>query len=121
MGARCISEVVDSTKKKNNLLCHHAVITTFTGDKSNYQVFSFDTEKEDAGISYVTGSKMQTDDKGRTFFPVVGAFSHKDGKVADIIRAEGLCSTNIKVDGVIAVCIAETKDGRSFKSLLANK
>jgi hypothetical protein len=120
MGGECISEVMDSSKKKTNVACHHVVITGPDG-ASNSLNFHFDTEREDSGVSYVVSSKIQKDKEGRTYYPVVAMFTHKSGKASNIVRAEGLCSTDMKIKEIAVGCIAEATDGSSSKSVLGKK
>jgi hypothetical protein len=120
MGGQCISQVMDSSKKKTSVSCHHVVITGPDG-ASNSLNFHFDTEGEDAGVSYVVSSKIQKDKEGRTYYPVVAMFTHKSGKASNIVRAEGLCSTDMKTKEIAVGCIAEATDGSSSKSVLAKK
>ncbi len=120
MGTECLSEVMDSSKKKTNVSCHHVVITGPDG-ASNSLNFHFDTEREDSGVSYVVSSKLQKDKEGRTYYPVVAMFTHKSGKASKIVRAEGLCSTDMKTKEIAVGCIAEATDGSTSKSVLAKK
>jgi hypothetical protein len=120
MGGECISEVMDSSKKKTNVSCHHVVITGPDG-ASNSLNFHFDTEREDSGVSYVVSSKIQKDKEGRTYYPVVAMFTHKSGKASKIVRAEGLCSTDMKIKEIAVGCIAEATDGSTSKSVLGKK
>jgi hypothetical protein len=120
MGGECISELVDSAKKKASVPCHHVVITGPDG-ASNSLNFHFDTEREDSGVSYVVSSKLQKDKEGRTYYPVVAMFTHKSGKASKIVRAEGLCSTDMKIKEISVGCIAEATDGSSSKSVLGKK
>jgi hypothetical protein len=120
MGGDCVSELMDSTKKKTNVPCHHVVITGPDG-ASNSLNFHFDTEREDSGVSYVVSSQIQKDKEGRTYYPVVAMFTHKSGKASKIVRAEGLCSTDMKIKEIAVGCIAEATDGSSSKSVLGKK
>lgn len=120
MGSECGSQLVDSAKKTTNVPCHHVVITG-PDTETNSLNFHFDTEREDSGVSYVVSNKLQRDKEGRTYYPVIAIFTHKSGKESKIVRAEGLCSTDMKVKDIAVGCIAEGSDGSSSKSVLGNK
>jgi hypothetical protein len=117
MGSKCLAEIADNTNQaKNNVPCHHVVLTG-PSESDNSINFHFDTEKEDAGLTYIVRSDLQKDEKGRAYYPVVGVTTHKRGKFSPVFRAKGLCSTEVRPD-ILAGCSAETTKGDKYLSIL---
>jgi hypothetical protein len=115
VGSKCISTVTDTAKKQSKAQCHHLSIS---GMDSATLSFTFSTEREEFGIGYVVGKNLQQDEKGRTYYDIIGMFVRRDGKPPEIKKAAGICSLDSKLLGnsVAAGCIAELPSGVTSSS-----
>lgn len=117
-GSQCVSKLTNKAKKTSNVECHHVVITGQEPGSTSMN-FHFDIESEKSGISYLVGSKLEKDKEGRSFYVIVGVFTHKDGKPSNLTKASGICTTDtVALKDKAAACVAELPDGSSSASFL---
>jgi hypothetical protein len=117
-GSQCVSKLTNKAKKTSNVDCHHVVITGQEPGSTSMN-FHFDIESERSGISYLVGSKLERDKEGRSFYSIIGVFTHKDGKPSQLTRASGICTMDtIALKDKVAACVAELPDGSSSASFL---
>jgi hypothetical protein len=114
-GSECFSKFIDGNQKETKVDCHHVVIT---GQGTSTVNFHFDSEREDAGLTYVVGP-MQRDPKGRTYHMIQGFMARSGERKTPVVRASGICSMDPQLIGNKQVgCIAELTNGSKSTSVL---
>jgi hypothetical protein len=118
-GSVCTTEVVNKSKKPDNIDCHHIAITGL-GSDSNSLNFHFDSEDEKSGMSYITRKQAKKDQQGSMNYDVVAFyFRAPDGKVSEATPASGSCRRNTSSTAkTILACKAELSGGLTLNSTL---